>query len=94
MHTPLPSATPAQPSHAPQPAHVHPPAAAAGALPSSVADLTPRSTHGLAAPRSTQHNLLCACMAMIEEFDVAHLQWLQQQIKHKIAAQTQQHSDR
>jgi len=94
MHTPLPSATPAQPSPAHQPAHAHPPAAAAGALPSSVADLTPRSTHGLAAPRSTQHNLLCACMAMIEEFDVAHLQWLQQQIKHKIAAQTQQHSDR
>lgn len=46
--------------------------------------LTPRSIPGLSAPRTTQHNLLCATVAMLGEFDVAHLQWLQQEIQSRI----------
>ena len=51
---------------------------------SSGVALTPPSIPGLSAPRTTQHNLLCATVAMLGEFDVAHLQWLQQEIQSRI----------
>jgi hypothetical protein len=79
VHALPPTSARAGPSH-----HHHYPSSGGGGSSSSV-QLTPRSTHGLAAPRSTQHNLLCAAMAMVEEFDREHLVWLQEEIRQRIA---------
>lgn len=48
--------------------------------------MTPRNNYGRPAPASSQHNLMCAALAMLEEFDEQHLQWLLKATEMKLAA--------
>ena len=48
--------------------------------------MTPRNTYGRPAPPSSQHNLMCSALAVAEELDLQHLEWLHRAIEMKIAA--------
>lgn len=58
------------------------------AVPSSViaGGMTPRSRYGAPPTAASQHNLMCAALAMIEELDLTHLQWLHKATAIKIEA--------